>query len=335
MIGCNMFARNRRIIGKINLSKLLSTRIFTTSNSKYTANSCSRTKTHPIDDSAKAIRHLQFITRLPFEKGLQIQEQFAEAQLDIKELHAKIKRKLEKFNEEHANSIINETESKILDKILAMKPNPIVLTFEFNPTYTGGKRVKKTMTPERVAQFENFVPCVNSCDVPPTFVQVERGGQVTFHGPGQMVAYIILDLKTFDKFPARCFVSALEEAVIRTLNNTPIDDQKNTLNIEGNLQNETGVWTNDGKKIASLGVHVRRSITSHGVCINVNPDLSYMTNFEMCGLPDVLPTSIKEQRPDVNVLVQDVAVKFVNELANVLGVTIVERMQLDDMDLEK
>lgn len=303
----------------------------------YATDSCSaRRKTHPIDESAKAIRHLQFTKRIPFEKGLEIQEQFARAQLDIKELHAKIKRKLVKLHEENVNSTINDSERQIIDNILSMKPNPIVLTFEFEPTYTGGKRIKKTMTSEQVAKFESFVPSRDISDVRPKFVQVERGGQVTYHGPGQMVSYIILDLKSFENFPARCFVSGLEDSVVSTLKNLVVDDGngQKLLDIKAKLTGETGVWTVDDRKIASLGINVRRSVTSHGVSINVNPDLSYMTNFEMCGLPEVLPTSIKEQRPDMPVDVQDVAVKFVNELAKTLGVSTVERMQLDDMDLE-
>lgn len=323
----------RRYLPRINLKKVPTFPCGQTS--LYCTDICpAQSKTHPVDESAKAIRHLQFISRFPFEKGLRVQEQFAKAHLDMKELQAKIKRKLTKLNEEHVNSTINETEKKIIDDILAMKPNPIVLTFEFDPTYTGGKRIKKTMTPEQVAQFESFVPSGGAGVPKAKFVQVERGGQITFHGPGQMVAYVILDLKSFSNFPARCFVSGLEHAVIKTLRNTTIDDQGNTLNIEGRLTGETGVWTIDDKKIASLGIHVRRSVTSHGVCINVNPDMSYMTSFEMCGLPNVSPTSIKEQKSEANVTVQDVAIKFVNELAKVLGISIVERMQLDDMDLE-
>lgn len=301
----------------------------------YATDLCSSTrKTQPVDESAKAIRHLQFTKRLPFEKGLQIQEKFARAQLDIKELHAKIRRRLAKLREENVNTTINDSEKQIINSILSMKPNPIILTFEFDPTYTGGKRIKKTMTQEQIARFESFVPSGATSDVMPKFVQVERGGQVTYHGPGQMVSYIIMDLKSFHNFPARCFVSGLEESVIRTLKYLKIDDGGQFLNIDGKLTGETGVWTVDEKKIASLGINVRRSVTSHGVSINVNPDLSYMTNFEMCGLPDVLPTSIEEQRPDVSINVQNVAVKFVNELAKTLGVSTVERMQLDDIDLE-
>lgn len=301
----------------------------------YATDSCSaKGKTRPIDESAKAIRHLQFTNRLPFEKGLQIQEQFAKAQLDIKELHSKIRRKLVKLHEDNTNATINESERQIIDNILSMKPNPIVLTFEFDPTYTGGKRIKKTMIPEQVTKFESFVPVRDASDPRPKFVQVERGGQVTYHGPGQMVAYVILDLKAFDDFPARCFVSGLENSVISTLKNLKIGDHQEILNIDSKLTEETGVWTVDDKKIASLGIHVRRSITSHGVSINVNPDLSYMTGFEMCGLSNVLPTSIEEQRPDVNVNVQDIAIKFVNELAKTLGISTVERMKLEDLDLE-
>ncbi|CCC69272.1 hypothetical protein NCAS_0C02820 [Naumovozyma castellii] len=289
--------------------------------------------TYPIDESAKTIRHLQFKNRIPFEKGLRIQEKLARVQLDMKDIHSKIQKKLTDLQKEHVNATINENEKKIIDNILAMKPNPIVLTFEFEPTYTGGKRVKKVITKEQMAAFEEFVPLEQKKNPKPKFVQVERGGQITFHGPGQMVAYIIMDLKSFHDYPAKCLVSDIEQATINTLENIPIGEEK--LHLKTMRTENTGVWTKTGGKIASLGIHVRRSITTHGVAINVNPDLSYLNSFEMCGLSNAKATSIKDQVPDANITVEDVAITFVKELAKLLGVKRVERMQADDINLDQ
>ncbi|QLG73941.1 hypothetical protein HG535_0F04530 [Zygotorulaspora mrakii] len=292
-------------------------------------------KTRPIEESANIIRHLQFTNQLPFEKGLLIQEKFVKAELELKELHSKIRRKLERLHQSADNTTtINEHEKKIIDRILAMKPNPIVMTFEFEPAYSGGKRIKKTITPEEIKKYESFVPLAQKENKKPKFVQVERGGQVTFHGPGQMVAYIVLDLKSFSDFPAKCLVSSIETATITTLKNTKTNGGTSLLNLQSETTENTGVWTLDHKKIASVGVHVRRSITSHGVAINVCSDLSYMNNFVMCGLPSSEATSIKEQLPDCNVGVQDISVSFVNEFAKTLGISTVERMQLSDLDVE-
>lgn len=288
-------------------------------------------KTHPIDESARVLRHLHFAKQLPFEKGLMIQEKFVRAQLDIKELHAKIRRSMAQLQEAKAGATLNESESQIIDQIMNMKPNPIVLTFEFQPTYTGGKRIKKSITEEQISNYEQFTPLIQRDNMKPKFVQVERGGQVTFHGPGQVVAYIILDLKAFEKFPAKCFVSGIELATINALRNTK-DQKGEALDLMAKKTDQTGVWIAD-KKVASIGVHVRRSITSHGVSINVTPDLSYMNSFEMCGLPTSLATSVREQRPDFQVTTEEVANAFVNELAKVMGIDTVERKQLEDIEL--
>ncbi|QLL31881.1 hypothetical protein HG536_0C00480 [Torulaspora globosa] len=300
---------------------------------RISTKSCeSKVKTRPIDESAKVLRHLHFSKQMPFKKGIDIQERFVKAQLDIKELHAKIRRRTAQLQQEKANANLNDNERQILDRILNMKPNPIILTFEFQPTYTGGKRIKKLITEEQISRYEEFCPSAQKNNMKPKFVQVERGGQVTFHGPGQVVAYIILDLKTFKDFPAKCFVSSIENATINALRDAKGHDDEGALDVRARKTDQTGVWVTD-KKIASIGVHVRRSITSHGVCINVCPDLSYLNSFEMCGLPNSLATSVKELRPASSITTKDIAVSFVNELAKVIGIDVVERAELDDIEL--
>lgn len=291
--------------------------------------------TEPVAPCAKVIRHLQFTERMPFQEGLAIQEKFVRANLDMKKLQSKIEQKLIQLDEEYGGmASINDSEKQLLDKIMEMKPNPTVLTFEFVPTYTGGKRIKKTMSKDLQDKLENFKPSKQVDNPKPQFVQVERGGEITFHGPGQMVAYIILDLKTFKDFPARCFISVIEKATANTLKKLTTGSNPTPLNMSTKkVDDKTGVWTENGEKIASIGVHVRRSVTSHGVCINVSPDLSYLNSFEMCGTPNGLATSIENERPGFNVSVQDVSIAFVRELAKLLGIDTVERMQTNGSDM--
>lgn len=289
--------------------------------------------TNPVEPSAKVLRHLQFTEVLPFEKGLDIQEKFVRANLDFKQLQGKIKNQLTKLQVEHPNGTINPEEKKIIDKILSMKPNPMVLTFQFEPTYTGGKRIKKSITKEQIKQFESFKPTTQKDNKNPKFVQTERGGQITFHGPGQVVAYLIMDLKSFRDFPAKKLISTIEHATINTLKETVVDNKP--LDIEAKLTDCTGVWTVNNAKIASIGVHVRRSITSHGVSINANTDLSYMNSFDLCGIHNGKHTSIQEQRPDVSVDPSLIAINFVKQLAKLLDIDTVERMQLTDADVEQ
>lgn len=305
---------------------------------KVNISTCNRqplTKTvTPKDTTANTLRHLQFTQKLPFVDGLMIQEKFVKAQLDIKELQSKIKRRIAEVEEQYENASINENEQKILDQIMAMKPNPILLTFEFEPTYTGGKRIKKTITDEQIKSFENYIPESQIDNPKPKFVQVERGGQITYHGPGQMVAYIILDLKTFNDFPAKCLVAAIEQSTINALKNVSINNSDEKLNMDAYVTENTGVWTSNDRKIASIGIHVRRSITSHGVAVNVGTDLSYMRAFEMCGLKDSVPTSIDAERSDGNVTVQQFAIEYGKQLAKVLGIKTIERMQISQEDLK-
>lgn len=289
--------------------------------------------TTPIEPAAKVLHHLQFTQLLPFEKGLEIQEKFVRTNLDFKQLQSKIKTQLTKLQEEHPNGVLNPDEKKIIDNILSMKPNPMVLTFQFEPTYTGGKRIKKIITKDLIKQFETFQPSGegNKSGLAPKFVQTERGGQITFHGPGQVVAYLIMDLRAFKDFPTKRLICAVEHAAMNTLKETKISDKQ--LNIETKLTENTGVWTTYDAKIASIGIHVRRSITSHGISINVNTDLSYMNSFDLCGIHNGKHTSVQEQRPDLHVDPEIIAINFVKQLAKLLGIDRIERTQVTKSDM--
>lgn len=289
--------------------------------------------TTPIDSSAKVLRHLQFKEIIPFVDGLAIQEKFVRANLDFKQLQGKIRSQLAQLKIDHPEREINPNERNIIDNIMEMKPHPMILTFQFEPTYTGGKRIKKSITKEQITQFEMFQPLTQRNNKHSIFVQTERGGQITFHGPGQVVAYLIMDLKSFHNFSARDLISTIEYSTINTLKNTLIDDNGSMLNIKTKLTENTGVWTVDDAKIASIGVHVRRSITSHGVCINVNTDLSYMNSFDLCGIHNGLHTSIQERRPDLEINTETVAINFVKEMAKLLGIDTVERIQVNKSDI--
>jgi len=102
----------------------------------------------------------------------------------------------------------------------------------------------------------------------------DRGGDVTYHGPGQIVGYPILDLREW-KRDVGAYLRALEQVLIDTLDAFGI--------AAGRLQGATGVWV-DGAKIAAMGVHISRWVTSHGFALNVDPDLDYFRYIVPCGL---------------------------------------------------
>jgi lipoyl(octanoyl) transferase len=112
--------------------------------------------------------------------------------------------------------------------------------------------------------------------------EVERGGDVTFHGPGQLVGYPIIDLRRHRE-DLHWYLRTLEAVLIRALD---------TLSISaGIVPGLTGVWTR-GRKIASIGIHVKQWVTYHGFALNVSTDLTYFDLIVPCGIRDVVMTSV-------------------------------------------
>jgi lipoate-protein ligase B len=115
--------------------------------------------------------------------------------------------------------------------------------------------------------------------------EVERGGDVTFHGPGQLVGYPIFDLKRH-KQDLHWYLRQVEEALIRGVAPFGIAGERNV--------GYTGVWT-QGRKLASIGVHARDWVTWHGFALNVTTDLSYFDLMVPCGIAEVRMTSIARE----------------------------------------
>ena len=133
--------------------------------------------------------------------------------------------------------------------------------------------------------------------------ETERGGDITFHGPGQLVGYPILDLTQHGKDLHR-YMRRLEEVLIRTLYRYAIHGER--------CAGQTGVWVH-GAKIASIGVHVSRWVSRHGFALNVSPDLSRFDLIVPCGLSGIRMTSmaalLKRQVP-IQAVAEAVAEQF-------------------------
>jgi lipoate-protein ligase B len=111
---------------------------------------------------------------------------------------------------------------------------------------------------------------------------IDRGGDVTYHGPGQLVGYPIVDLHRWNEGP-RWFVAALEAALIEALGVFGVRAET----VEG----RPGVWAGD-EKLAAIGLHISQGVTTHGFALNVDPDLSYFDHIVSCGLHDASVTSV-------------------------------------------
>jgi lipoyl(octanoyl) transferase len=120
-------------------------------------------------------------------------------------------------------------------------------------------------------------------DVP--VIEVERGGDVTFHGPGQLVGYPILDLSGYRQ-DLHWYLRSLEHVLIAALATLGIPAERRA--------GYTGVWTR-GRKIASIGVHVKQWVTWHGFALNVATDLAYFSRIVPCGIEGVTMTSVERE----------------------------------------
>ena len=116
-------------------------------------------------------------------------------------------------------------------------------------------------------------------------VRVERGGEVTYHGPGQLVAYPVIRLRPEER-SLTALVGGVEEAIIRTLADFGIAARRDP--------SDRGVWASD-RKIASVGMSVRRWVVQHGMALNVDPDLSYFNLINPCGHAGLAMTSVAQE----------------------------------------
>ena len=162
-------------------------------------------------------------------------------------------------------------QKEIQAKRIAGEIEDTFLMVEHEPVYTSGKNAN-----------ENHL--LQSRDQSVDVFNIERGGDITFHGPGQLVGYPILDLSNYKK-SVSWYMRTLEQIIIDTVSEFGIEAKR----IEG----LTGVWVGD-EKIAALGVRIRRWVTMHGFSINVNTDLTFYDGIIPCGIFDHGITSMEQ-----------------------------------------
>lgn len=198
-------------------------------------------------------------------------------------------------------------------RIAEAVPQDVLLLLEHPPVVTLGRSSKPThlvASPELLAArgAELF--------------EVERGGDVTFHGPGQLVGYPIISLRRHRQ-DLHWYLRQIEASLIRTLEQWEIPADRS--------QGFTGVWTR-GRKIASIGVHARDWVTWHGFALNVTTDLRWFDLIVPCGIDGVVMTSIAHETGDATVALEDVAAAVAEAAGEVFDLV---PMRPDHADLEK
>ncbi len=161
-------------------------------------------------------------------------------------------------------------------------PNNHLLFVEHPHVYTLGKSGDE----QHLLVNSDFLKSINA-----TYYKINRGGDITYHGPQQMVAYPILDLDQFFT-DIHKYLRYLEEAVIKTIAHFGI--------VGGRSAGETGVWIDaedktKARKICAMGIRASRWVTMHGIALNVNNDLSYFNNIIPCGIQDKAVTSMQAE----------------------------------------
>lgn len=164
-----------------------------------------------------------------------------------------------------------------LARIDGREPHDLLLLVEHEPTYTLGRGTRAASLPVAPELLRARGATVE---------EVERGGDVTWHGPGQLVGYPILDLRGHNP-DLHWYLRTLEASLVAALADLGI--------AAGVEAGRTGVWT-EGRKIASIGIHVKQWVTLHGFALNVAPDLAWFASIVPCGLPDVEMTSVAAER---------------------------------------
>ena len=192
-----------------------------------------------------------------------------------------------------------DIQKEIFSKRVSGEVEDVLLLLEHPNTYTLGKTAHK----ENLKGSEHYL-MENNISV----YDIDRGGDITYHGPGQIVGYPIIDLNNWFKDTHK-YLRALEEVIIKTCFEYGLKCERNP--------KHTGVWIGD-KKIAAIGIKVSRWITMHGFAFNVNTDLNLFNGIIPCGIQDKSVTSLSKELNN-EISIQEVKEKLLNNFSDVFN----------------
>ena len=204
-----------------------------------------------------------------------------------------------------------DLQKEIFSKRVSGEVEDFLLLLEHPNTYTLGKTAHK----ENLKGSEDYLK-ENQISV----YDIDRGGDITYHGPGQIVGYPIVDLNNWCKDTHK-YLRALEEVIIKTCTEYNLDSERNS--------KYTGVWLGD-RKIAAIGIKVSRWITMHGFAFNVNTNLELFNGIIPCGIQDKSVTSLSKELNRV-IEIQEVKEKLLTNFKDVFGYTKTIPVQEEDI----
>jgi lipoyl(octanoyl) transferase len=197
-----------------------------------------------------------------------------------------------------------ELQDELADQRRGRRIGDRLLLLEHFPVYTigrGGDEANMLATPERLRE------------IGAELIRIDRGGDITFHGPGQLVAYPIVELR--DPLDLRRYVRILEAAIIDATAAFDVPSAR--------LAGQPGIWVDGERKLAAIGVRVRRGVTTHGLALNVNTDLRWFDEMIPCGIPDKGVTSLAHEL-GTTAPMDAVADELARQLASHLGLRLAE-----------
>lgn len=198
----------------------------------------------------------------------------------------------------------------IQEKISGLKPEQHLIVCEHPHVYTFGKSAQQTNLLLSESELKN-----KSIDV----YDIERGGDITYHGPGQIIVYPIFDLEQLH-IGVKQFVFNIEQCIINVLAEYGLETER--------IKDRIGIWlgkdTADERKIAAIGIKCSRHVSMHGLALNVNTDLSLFNHIIPCGIADKSVSSMQKELGR-EISMTDIKNKLINEFSTIFEVKIIRQ----------
>jgi len=212
-------------------------------------------------------------------------------------------------------------QSHYIQRLVSGNGNPALLLFEFEPVYTCGlRRSSSIVTSADIERLRSLGA---------HFHETDRGGLLTFHGPGQLVAYPILPLQhPLLRLTLRTYISRLEQTLVDTCRDI-IGQTRVYSGIEnGRTVNYAGAWVDNQRKVAFMGVRYSRGITSHGVSINCSIDMNWFDHIIPCGFDRRQITSLSDEiSSGKTVTIKQITPIFLNHFQKIFNVDLRENQE--------